>query len=181
MSELYRASLLLSAGTCVALAMQLGALAWRSRNHEYIRMLVLALLAAAFSFATHRCVSSERAQDAQFWGQALCLLTPYLLYLFGQLCLGLLTPPRWILQIQGANLFLSTLFAGLALADILLGSSFVLEPWQLTSLEHIPRLPVHATPLGNVQLGYSALAAAICLGLAVGATRRDRDLLPIVQ
>jgi signal transduction histidine kinase len=190
MSELYRASLLLSAGTCIALALQALVLARIGKNSQYIRLFVFGLCGALSAFATARITPVDTSGDGLLWGQGLCLFAPCVAYLFGQLCLSLVAAPRWLLQVQGANLFLTTLFAGLGLADMLLGSTFVLEPWLLSELDEVPRLPVHASSLAKLYLSLSGVSASLCVwglvaaeGSRVGqdaATRaKARELRPI--
>src|SRR4051794_31920943 len=110
MRELYFASLLLSAGTCLALALQAAALVAQTRNRQYLRLFFLSVMEALYCALAHQYLNGQGANDvgahvltggpARFdslaretasfhaWGQGICMLAPFLTYLFGQLCLG---------------------------------------------------------------------------------------------
>src|SRR4051812_25764168 len=112
MRELYFASLLLSAGTCIALALQAAALAAQTRNRQYLRLFFLSILEALYCALAHRYLNSQSASEAAPWGQGICVLAPCLTYLFGQLCLGVVSGPPWMFSFLRVQAVASAIFAG---------------------------------------------------------------------
>jgi signal transduction histidine kinase len=175
MRELYFASLLLSAGTCLALALQAAALAAQTRNRQYLRLFSLSILEALYCALVHCYLSLEGTPEAAPWGQGICALAPCLTYLFGQLCLGVVSQPVWMSSFQRVQLSLTVSFAGLVAADLLVWPGLV-----FLHASGGPVSPLRITVLGQIPLSFTMLALVVFMGHAMRSYRERDELLPIV-
>jgi|GEM_PF-7011837 len=179
MRELYFASLLLSAGTCMALALQAAALAVQTKNRQYLRLFSLSVLQAVYAGLADRYLSGVSPSDAAPWGQGVCALVPCLTYLFGQLCLGLVGGPRWLFVFQRLQLGVNALFAALVACDFLFWPGLVFgraAPGPLTTVH----APLNISALGAIPLALSMLVLAVFMAHSVRSYRERDELLPIV-
>lgn len=180
MRELYFASLLLSAGTCIALALQAAALGAQTRNRQYLRLFFLSILEALYCAVAHRYLNAQTASDAAPWGQCICVLAPCLTYLFGQLCLGVVSGPPWMSWFLRIQLLTTALFAGLVVAEPLLWPGLVFAPSSPGSLPagSYPTLTIGV--LGQIPMALSMVTLVLFMTHAVRSYRDREELLPIV-
>ncbi|MFT3924847.1 MAG: HAMP domain-containing sensor histidine kinase [Myxococcales bacterium] len=179
MRELYFASLLLSAGTCIALALQAAALAVQTRNRQYLRLFSLSISEALYCGLAYRYMGSEDGPSAAPWGQAICMLVPCLTYLFGQLCLGVVSAPRVLHAFQQLHLGVVAVFGALAVSDLLFWPGLVFER-EVAHAAGSVHTPLGITPLGAGPMAFAMLALSLFMVHAVRSYREREDLLPIV-
>jgi signal transduction histidine kinase len=180
MSDVYLASLLVTAGACIGFALHAANVALQTRSRRDVYLLVLALLEGGYCLVSYRYLGEKDGTRALPWGQSICAFTPYITYVFGELTMDLTERvPRWVHAAQRANLALTTGFAGAVLVDMAFDTSVVLRPTIVTDLASAHRHRLVFTPLGMAYLTWVAVAFCCFAALLFGDRKRPRHLAPM--
>ena len=168
------------AGACIGFGFHAANLALQTRSQRYAYLLVLAILEGAYCFVTHRYFTETVSAKALPWGKLICVITPFITYVFGALTMDVTGQrPRWLIRGQQLNLLLTTLFVVGVLADLVLGTAIVIEPYLLTDLASQHRHRLTFTPLGNAYLTFVTIAFGTFAVLLVKNKRSRRSLAPM--
>lgn len=181
MGDEYLVSFLIVGGVCIGFAMHAASLAYQTRRKRYVYLTLLALLEAAYCFVGWRYFSLTDGVRALPWGQAFCVFSPFITWVFGELTMDLSERrPGWLVRLQKANLVLTTAFASGVFGDMIWGTSITMQPVILTDLGSLHRHRFVFTPLGMGYLTWVSVAFSCFAVTLLGAYRERRDLLPMV-
>ena len=186
MTDSYLVSLLVTGGICVGFGVHAGSLAMQTRQRRHVYLALLAMLEAAYCLFAWRYLSLVDAGLARVWGQALCVFTPWMTLLFGELTFDLADRrpwerrPRAAVVLQWVTLAFSLAFSSSALFDIAFGTNFVLEPEIRTDLTMLHRHRLVFRPLGQAYLCWITFAFACFTAMLVAASRSRATSMPMV-
>lgn len=181
MSEWYFASLLVAAGVCLGFALHAADLTLQSRSRTYLHLLLLALLEAAYCLVTHHYLSETIPETAIPWGQAICLFTPWITFVFGELVIELTGDrPPWLRRFQRINFVLTTLFVAAVAIDMVLASELVLGATLETDLASAHRHRLEFRPFGLAWLAWVGSAFTLFAVLLFRSWGGKRELGPMV-
>ncbi len=180
MSDWYFASLLVTAGTCLGFALHAADLALQKRGRSYVYLLALSVLEGVYCLVTYRYLRESTPEAALRWGQAICVFTPYITYVFGGLTMTLTERrPRWLVIGQKLNIVVTTLFAIGVAADMVFQREIVVRSFVETDLESAHRHRLLFTPLGLVYLVWVSIAFTSFAGALFGDRRARQHSAPI--
>lgn len=177
----YLVSLLLAGGLCLGFAVHAASLAQHRKQARYVYLTLLSLLQGAYCVVTYGYFRETASSAALPWGRAICVVTPFITYFFGQLVVDVSTVRRpWMVRFQRVNLLLTSGFVAVVLVDALLGTKFALTGEVFTEPEsrHVHRLMF--APLGHAYLAWVSAAFLLFAILLARAYRVRRELLPAV-
>lgn len=181
MGEPYFASLLLTAGICLGFAVHAASLALHRPRRRYVELMLLSLLQAAYCTITYYYFRETLPERALPWGRAICVVTPYITYVFGQLVIDVTDDRRrWLRRYQQVNLLLTTCFVAAVCADAWTGSKLALTGEVVTQLGSRHRHRLFFAPLGTLYLGWVSGAFTLFAVLLFRAYRTRSELLPVV-
>lgn len=180
MSEWYFASLLVMTGVCFAFALHAANLALATRARQYVDLLLLALLEAIYCTITYLYFRQTDGARALPYGQAICIFTPFITYVFGELVVTLAPcVPRWLRTGQKINLVLTVAFVGCVLSDFSFGTQLALSRTIDTDLGSVHRHLLTFQPIGLVYLAWVSVAFSCFAWMLFAATRVRREFLPM--
>jgi signal transduction histidine kinase len=180
MSEWYLGSLLVITGTCIGFGVHAANLALQTRSRRYLNLLTLAILEGAYGLVTYRYMQQTSGPTALPWGLLICVFTPYITYVFGDLTMDITElRPRWLVIGQRINLVLTTAFVSGVVADLLLGTALMVHPFVETDLTSAHRHRLAFTPLGLGYLTWVSIAFGCFATVLFRHPRARRELLPM--
>lgn len=180
MSEWYLASLLVTAGACLGLALHASDLAVQRRGPSYGYLAAMAVLGSAYcglAWVYFRETSPERALP---YGQALCAFSPFVTCIFAELTFVLSERcPRWLIVGRKIHFALTASFALGVVADIVMQRELLIRGHQLTDLASAHRHRLLFTPAGAGYLLWTAAFVIVVVLIQLANTRRRRELAPL--
>jgi len=179
-SDWYFASLLVTAGACLGFALHAADLAFQKRGRSYVYLLALSLLEGAYCVVAYRYLRETRPEAALRWGQAICMFTPFITYVFGGLTLTLTERrPRWLVIGQNLNLVLTSAFVLGVAFDMIYQRELMVGAFVETDLSSAHRHRLSFTPLGFVYLSWVTVAFCCFAAQLLTDPRARRHSTPI--
>jgi signal transduction histidine kinase len=179
MSDWYFASLLLTAGACLALALHSLDLTLQARGRSFIYLLALSLFEGAYCLVVYPYFRETSPARALPWAQAFCAFTPYMTCVFGGLTLTLTDrPPKWLVVGQKVNIVLTVLFTAGVITDMIFKTELTMR-YVITDLATAHRHRVVFAPLGMAYLNWVTLAFLCFAAVLFRDAKTRREFLPI--
>lgn len=180
MSSWYFASLLVTAGACLGLALHALDLAVQRRGESYVYLLALSILEGAYCMVAYRYLSEVSSDRALRWGQAICCFTPYITWVFGELTSAMTDQrPKWLVVGQRLNLGFAVIFTACVVLDIVFQRELVIRSYLLTDLATAHRHRLEFTPVGMVYLAWVSLAFSSFAVTIFKDSRARKEFAPI--
>lgn len=180
MSSWYFASLLLTAGACLGLALHALDLAVQRRGRSYVYLLALSILEGAYCLVAYCYLSEVSSERALRWGQAICVFTPYITWAFGELTSAMTERrPKWLLVGRRVNLAFTVVFTICVALDIVFQRELVIRSHLLTDLATAHRHRLVFTAVGMIYLAWVSFVFTSYAVTIFRDSRARKEFAPI--